>query len=211
MVYSSALRENCSPTSLTILLPVHNAQKRLEAGVGEILDAAAELTSVFDLVIIDDGSVDDTSDLAGQLARRYPQVKVVRHPIRLGLAEAIQTGLDNSDGEIVFVGDERLGLNPEDLRKLWQLRHDDELIIARRDRAGGPPRGRFIEKLLAWNPQPRPEQGAMHLLRRSALEELEQLAGNPPQSGSVESHPAQKNPVGQPNFLSKAKKFALGE
>jgi glycosyltransferase involved in cell wall biosynthesis len=106
-----------------VLLPVYNAQHRLERSVGEILDVLPELSDQFELFIIDDGSTDETIDVAKQLAREYPQVSAVRHPLRLGLEEAVRTGLDHTVGDVVFVGDEHHGLDPEHLRSLWPMSH----------------------------------------------------------------------------------------
>ena len=96
-----------------MLLPVHNAEDRLAIGVARLLDVLPDLTGRFDLLIIDDGSTDDTPEVAHDLARRFPQVGVVRHPVRLGLGEAIQTGLDHTAGEVVLVGDEHRGIEGE--------------------------------------------------------------------------------------------------
>ena len=60
--------------SVTVLLPVYNAQHRLERQVAEILDVLPELTSRFELMIIDDGSTDDSFEVARHLALKYPQV-----------------------------------------------------------------------------------------------------------------------------------------
>ena len=54
--------------SVTVLLPIHNAQHRLERQVAEILDVLPELTSRFELLIIDDGSTDDSFEVARHLS-----------------------------------------------------------------------------------------------------------------------------------------------
>ena len=46
------------PNSLSVLLPVKNAQATLAATVQEILDVAADLSERFELLILDDGSSD---------------------------------------------------------------------------------------------------------------------------------------------------------
>ena len=105
-----------------MLLPVYNAHQSLEASVGDILEVLPELTDRFELCILDDGSTDDTAETARELAARYPQIKLIRHPVRLGLAETIQTALDHTEGEIVLVGDDDYRLDPDDLLTLWRLR-----------------------------------------------------------------------------------------
>jgi glycosyltransferase involved in cell wall biosynthesis len=151
----------------SVLLPVHNAQRSLEAHVAEILDVLWDLAGRFELVILDDGSTDETAEVARELAARYPQIRVIRHPLRLGLAEAIQTGLDHLHGEIVLVGDEDYCLDPDDLRTLWKLRDTQWRTSRRADAAATP----WMEKLLAWRSRSADARRGMQLVSRQAFEQ----------------------------------------
>ncbi|HEV3138844.1 MAG TPA: glycosyltransferase family 2 protein, partial [Pirellulales bacterium] len=137
-------------TTLCVLLPVYNAQPTLELGITEILERLSELADRFELCIVDDGSIDDTADVARDLAARYPQICVIRHPVRLGLAEAIQTGLDHTHGEIIWVGDEDYNLEPDDLRTLWQLRDTQRRVSSHAELETDEP---WMDKLSAWKPE----------------------------------------------------------
>jgi len=168
-------------TSLSVLLPVYNAEDRLGNHVGRILDVLPELTRRFEVVIIDDGSLDETAEAAYKLARCYPQVNVVRHPFRLGLTEAIQSGLDSSGGEIVFVGDEQHGLDPQDLRKLWRMQ---ESCVSQdpRDQTGpaaaAVSRTAWVDRLLNWRPLGRaggPRLAGIQIIQRGSADEVQSL------------------------------------
>jgi glycosyltransferase involved in cell wall biosynthesis len=89
--------------SLTVLLPVQDAQATLAETVEEVLDMASELTHRFELLIIDDGSADATSEIADELTRHYPQVRTIHHCRPLGRDAALRSGLAESRGEVVFV------------------------------------------------------------------------------------------------------------
>ncbi len=197
--------------TLSVLLPVHNAHHKLEASVGEILEVLPELTDHFELCILDDGSTDDTADTAHELAARYPQIRVIHHPSRLGLAEAIRTGLDHTQGELVFVGDEDYSLYPDDLRTLWQLRDTQRRLSGC---AGLPPAVQepWLDKLLAWKPRRSHEQREFQIFRRAAFEQFRlqqapQIIARVDHSSRQTGAPA----TTRPNFLDKVKRFAWGE
>ena len=147
--------------SVTILLPIHNAQHRLERQVAEILDVLPELTSRFELMIIDDGSTDDSFDVARHLSLKYPQVSALRHPSRLGLAQAVQSGLEQTDGDLVLVGDEQHGVRADDLRRLWhsysqQAAGQQPKPDANLEPAVSTGQARWFEKMLGWKPGRKP-------------------------------------------------------
>ena len=74
---------------LTLILPLHNAERILNQTVVEILDLAANFGLELQVALLDDGSTDDTYELACELARAYPQLRVLRQPFRRGLGPAL--------------------------------------------------------------------------------------------------------------------------
>ena len=97
--------------SLSVLLPVKNAQATLDQAVHEILEVVADSSEQFEILIIDDGSTDATSEVAHELRRHYPQIRVVRHGMARGREAAIRTGLERSRGEVVMLRDDERGFS----------------------------------------------------------------------------------------------------
>lgn len=110
--------------SLTVLLPVHNAQAQLEGQVQRLLDLLPELTNRFDVLIVDDGSTDATCEVAVELAARYPQLRCVRQRQRQGLAVAAEAALEQAAGDLVFVCHDEHGLEMDEIARVWHTRHD---------------------------------------------------------------------------------------
>lgn len=79
-------------TRIVLTLPAYNEA----AVIGELLDqAAAELTRIgleWNIIIVDDGSADDTAEIVERAAQTHPQIILVRHERNRGLGPALLTG-----------------------------------------------------------------------------------------------------------------------
>jgi glycosyltransferase involved in cell wall biosynthesis len=100
---------------LSVLMPVYNELATVEQAVGEVL--AADLPAEIELVIVDDGSTDGTSELlAGR--DRDPRVRVIRHEANRGKGAAVRTALAAAGGELAAIMDADLEYDPQDLDRL---------------------------------------------------------------------------------------------
>jgi len=88
---------------LSYVLPVHNAEAWLQRQVESLLDDLAQQEDSFELLIIDDGSLDETAQVAHQLSATYPQITFVRRESRFGSDAAVQLALRQAKGDRVVV------------------------------------------------------------------------------------------------------------
>ncbi len=164
--------------SLSIVLPVHNAESILADRIADLLDLLSDLTSQFEILVVDDGSTDQTEEIAVELARHYPQLRVARHSDRLGTAAAIRTGMTHTDGEVVMVQEEDSPIRGIEIRRLWTMRHDPQLVMARADGAPRPLSPELLDRLVSWADQlysssTDSNQGGIQMIRRQAVEQLD--------------------------------------
>jgi glycosyltransferase involved in cell wall biosynthesis len=68
---------------MSVVMPVHNGERFLDAGVRSILDQTFQ---DFEFVILDDASTDGTPDMLADWARRDPRIRLARSNVRLGCA-----------------------------------------------------------------------------------------------------------------------------
>ena len=92
--------------TLSVVLPVHNAEATLTGQVHDLLESLSTWREPIEIVIVDDGSTDETPECAVELARRYPQLRVWRNGRRQGKYSAIRQGLKLTSGRIVIVHDD---------------------------------------------------------------------------------------------------------
>jgi dolichol-phosphate hexosyltransferase len=101
---------------LSILMPVYNEIERVERAIEQVL--AADLPIPFELVIVDDGSTDGTSELLDRLELPDGRVRMHRHPTNKGKGSAVRTALADARGEFSAIFDADLEYDPHDLGKL---------------------------------------------------------------------------------------------
>jgi glycosyltransferase involved in cell wall biosynthesis len=77
---------------LSYFFPAHNEAANLRGVVDEALATLPSLAETFEIVIVDDGSKDDTPRIADELAAAHPQVRVVHHRTNLGYGAALRSG-----------------------------------------------------------------------------------------------------------------------
>ena len=91
---------------LSYFFPAHNEEANLEGLVDEALDALPALATVFEIIIVDDGSRDSTAEIADRLAAAHPGiVRVVHHPTNLGYGAALRSGFRAARHELVAFTD----------------------------------------------------------------------------------------------------------
>ena len=117
--------------SLSVVLPVRNAESTLQKQLLELLEVLDDLRATFEVLVVDDASSDQTEEVAFELARRYPQVRLLRSSEPQGTAAAIQAGLARATGEVVFVQETPGRISSADLARLWDMRDDEDLVMAR--------------------------------------------------------------------------------
>jgi dolichol-phosphate mannosyltransferase len=78
--------------SITVAVMNYNEAKSLRAVVEEILGVLVEMNHEHEIVIINDGSTDGSGDIADQLAAEHRAVRVLHHPVNLGLGAVYRNG-----------------------------------------------------------------------------------------------------------------------
>src|SRR5262245_1158145 len=107
------------PAGLTVFFPAYNDSGTIASMVIRTVKTAAELTPDFEVIVVDDGSADGTADIADELARTYPQVRAVHHPINRDYGAALQTGFRSATKELIFYTDGDAQYDPTELTALW--------------------------------------------------------------------------------------------
>jgi glycosyltransferase involved in cell wall biosynthesis len=117
------------PTGLTVFFPAYNDSGTIGSLVISAHRAAATLTPDFEILVIDDGSADGTGDIADELARTYPEVRVIHHGRNRGYGGALRTGFAEARKDVIFYTDGDAQYDPSEMTLLWpHLTADVDLV-----------------------------------------------------------------------------------
>lgn len=124
--------------SLTVAVLAYNEEATLEAAVRQVHDALAEEGLDFEVLVVDDGSVDGTGAIADALATDLDRVRVLRHEHNLGPGSGIRTGIAASTKEVfTFFAADMQGNFAERVPHLARLKREADLLVGQRSGTSG--------------------------------------------------------------------------
>ena len=112
-----------SKLDISIIIPAHNE----EEGIADVINGVKRLNKGYEIIVVDDGSVDNTYNLAADTG-----VKVIRHPYNKGYGAALKTGIRNAEADIVLFIDADGQHKPADIQKLIQHIGDYDMVVGAR-------------------------------------------------------------------------------
>jgi glycosyltransferase involved in cell wall biosynthesis len=129
-------------STLSVVVPVFNEEGNAAPLVSGIVDAVRPLEIPFELVVVDDGSSDRTSEVLRGLIAEIPELVVVRLRRNFGQASALQAGFDRARGDIIVTLDGDLQNDPRDIPRLlekleagadvvsgWRVNRQDAMVV----------------------------------------------------------------------------------
>ncbi len=118
--------------SLSVFFPVYNEEANLEILIKQAVRIIPTLASRYELLIINDGSTDDSLKIAKNLRREYRQVKIFSHKYNRGYGEVLKTGIKNSQYEWIFWTDSDLQFDLAELANFVKETNKSQAIIGYR-------------------------------------------------------------------------------
>lgn len=97
---------------LSIIIPAYNEEKTIAQVLDQVLEKVNNLGEV---IIIDDGSKDNTTEISREYEAKHPVVHYHLQPRNMGKTEALKEGFRLSTGDIVIVQDADLEYDPGEI------------------------------------------------------------------------------------------------
>jgi glycosyltransferase involved in cell wall biosynthesis len=103
---------------VSVLVPAKDEAENLPLFMEQAAAAFANSTVSYEVVVIDDGSSDDTPRVLESLQKKYPFLRVARHRRQRGIADALRTGYLAARGRVLVFYPADLQYKPEDIPRL---------------------------------------------------------------------------------------------
>lgn len=171
--------------NLTVFFPVYNDEGTIRRVTEKAIGVCKELARNYEVIIIDDGSPDNSGKIADKLAREYSCVRVIHHKKNLGYGAAVKTGFKNSRYEWICFTDGDDEYDIEDLKKMIKLKDFYDLIITFRYKKLYSGKRIFISniynQILRWmfRTQYRDISTGLRLIRKALLNEIHITSDSP--------------------------------
>jgi dolichyl-phosphate beta-glucosyltransferase len=103
----------------SFVIPAYNESARLRPTLDEILRYTADQQWESEILVVNDGSRDDTAEIVREYARQHPQVQLVENPGNRGKGFSVQNGMLHARGDICLFTDADLSSPIAEARKLF--------------------------------------------------------------------------------------------
>ena len=120
---------------LSLVIPAYNEQENVPTLLERVSAALARAGRPFEVIIVDDGSTDDTPRLLAEAMKRYDWLRVLRMARNGGQSAAFEAGFDAARGQVIATIDADLQNDPEEIPRLLPLLDGYDMVTGwRKDR-----------------------------------------------------------------------------
>jgi glycosyltransferase involved in cell wall biosynthesis len=138
----AAVPAQVSDALVTVVIPSFNEERTIE----EIIRRVAAVPFRTEIIVVDDGSTDDTAAILARLEGDIPQLATLPQAVNRGKGAAVRVGIAQSRGDFVVIQDADLEYDPADLARLLEplLRGVADAVYGTRLRGGEPQRAHLF-------------------------------------------------------------------
>ena len=115
---------------ISVIIPMYNEEANVLRTLIEVNKVLKDYVD-YEIIVIDDGSIDETFQLAEEFASNNTHVHIYKHPINMGMGNALRTGFEKSRGDIIITLDADLSYSASHIPILAsELLIDETIDIA---------------------------------------------------------------------------------
>jgi glycosyltransferase involved in cell wall biosynthesis len=121
--------------SISVVVPAFNEEKTLEITIEELVPVLNEVSDIWEIIIIDDASVDNTPKIAKQLSEKYDRVRVLTNLVNKKLGGSLKRGYYSAKYDLICYVDSDLPIDFQEIKRAARyIKRCDMLCAYRFDR-----------------------------------------------------------------------------
>ncbi|MEO7021667.1 MAG: glycosyltransferase family 2 protein [Ktedonobacteraceae bacterium] len=140
------MKEHTVRASLSVILPAHNEEVAIASTVNSVLEALAMWMTDFEVIVVNDGSLDRTGAILDDLALTNTHVKVIHHERNQGYGAALVSGFEAGSKDLAFFMDSDGQFDIRDLERFFPLLAEYDAVLGYRIKR----QDTWMRKLNAW-------------------------------------------------------------
>jgi glycosyltransferase involved in cell wall biosynthesis len=124
--------------SISGVMPAYNEEANIGPMIEEMDRVLSSVSEDYEIIVVDDGSKDNTAKVVMEKAASFPKVRLIRHERNKGYGAAVYSGITAATKELIFFTDSDRQFKLEELRKLLPLIEHADLVAGYRPRRMDP-------------------------------------------------------------------------
>ena len=114
---------------ISVFFPAYNDGGTIPSMVLTALMTLRDVADDYEVIVVNDGSSDYTAEVLEELARRYPELRVIHHEQNQGYGGALRTGFASATKDLIFYTDGDAQYDPRELKRLYAAWNGDVDLI----------------------------------------------------------------------------------
>ena len=123
-----SLPEQGSKPNISFFFPAFNDAGTIEKLTVAAIQVLKKVANKYEVIIVNDGSLDNTGEVADKLARKYDNVVVKHHLYNIGYGAALKTGFYSAKYELIYYTDGDMQFDPGELEKMLPLMDKADIV-----------------------------------------------------------------------------------
>ena len=117
---------------ISVILPAYNEEKYIQKCFDRVYKVLMDYGEPFEIILEEDGSTDRTPEIIDKIAARYPNVKALHFPNRMGKGFGIKKCFENAKGEYIVLIDADMEYPPEKIPHLLNALDGNDIVVGAR-------------------------------------------------------------------------------
>jgi glycosyltransferase involved in cell wall biosynthesis len=137
-------------TSLTVAMPAYNEGENIGPMIDLVRTYVTPLVDDLEIVIVNDGSKDNTAAVVQAISDQDPRVRLIQHPVNLGYGAAVRDGIWAATKELIFITDSDRQFDLREITRLLPRLAEGDMVVGYRYARSDPWHRRLFGNGWSW-------------------------------------------------------------